>query len=225
MITETRLTGPAHYPDQGSKPPLIGRFLQFIGMWVTLPGRKVIDRLMKKHSGFTLVELAVVMALVAILAAIAVPSYRAMIQNNRAATQANELVAALNLGRSEATRTGSTAVICPRPAAPTTPESCAAGTDWSNGWLLLSDPNGDGAFTPDGDGDGVECEFSEDCLLRVQQPPEGNPTITGPAVTFQGNGSAANSTITVRFPDCTGNQAQTITVLPAGRVSAAAGAC
>lgn len=167
----------------------------------------------------------VVVALVAILAAVAVPSYRAMIQNNRAATQANEVVAALNLGRSEATRAGTPTVICPRPATPTDPESCAGGTDWSNGWLVFSDANGNGTFNPDGDGDGVGCEFTEDCLLRVQDRPNGNPMITGPSIVFQGDGSAINGAITVRFPDCTGNQFQTITVVPAGRVSVTSGAC
>lgn len=183
---------------------------------------------MKKQTGFTLIELMVVVALAAILAAVAVPSYRAMIQNNRATTQANELVTSLNLGRSEAVRAGTPAVVCARPATPTTPETCSAGTDWSNGWLVFSDVNANGAYDEDGDGDGTPCELGEDCMLRVQDRPNGNPAITqttGTGVAFQADGTATAAVVTVRFPDCTGNQFQTIDIQPAGRVSVTAGAC
>lgn len=57
-----------------------------------------------KHpaSGFTLIELLVTLAVAAILLAIGVPGLRNILLTNRLATTANEVVAALNLARSEA---------------------------------------------------------------------------------------------------------------------------
>lgn len=54
--------------------------------------------------GFTLVELMVALAVLAILLAIGVPSFRQLIETNRAASQVNELIGALHTARSEAVR-------------------------------------------------------------------------------------------------------------------------
>ena len=54
--------------------------------------------------GFTLIELMVVVAIVAILAGFAVPSFRTMIAQNRMATQTNEFVTMINLAKNEAIR-------------------------------------------------------------------------------------------------------------------------
>ncbi|MCA1805453.1 MAG: GspH/FimT family pseudopilin [Xanthomonadaceae bacterium] len=55
-----------------------------------------------KITGFTLIELMVTISIAAILLAIGVPSFQAIIENNRLATQSNELITAVNLARSEA---------------------------------------------------------------------------------------------------------------------------
>ncbi len=99
-----------------------------------------------KHAGFTLIELIVVMAVAAIILAVATPSFINIIADNRVSTAATEVVTVLNLGKSEAVRTGQTTVLCKR----SNDTECATNTsiDWSNGWLLFVDSNGDGHRDP-----------------------------------------------------------------------------
>lgn len=67
---------------------------------------------MKKQTvGVTLLELLVTVALVAILAAFALPTYRTTVQNNQLVSCANKLVSALQVARSEAVSQRSTILV------------------------------------------------------------------------------------------------------------------
>lgn len=62
--------------------------------------------------GFTLVELIVTVAVLAILVGLAVPSFQTTMQRNRLATTSNELLAAVQASRSEALRLNQTVRFC-----------------------------------------------------------------------------------------------------------------
>ena len=93
-----------------------------------------------KQSGFTLVELLVVLAVSAIILSIAAPSFANIVANNRVTAAANDLVIALNLGKSEAVRSGNPTVLCQS----SNGTSCGGDqTAWANGWVLFNDADGD----------------------------------------------------------------------------------
>jgi len=86
-----------------------------------------------RHRGFTLIELLVTMAIVAILLAIAFPSFQGSFRSNRVAAANNEFVGSLNLARTEAIRSTRSAGVCAANAAGT---ACSNSGDWNSGWLI-----------------------------------------------------------------------------------------
>ncbi len=58
----------------------------------------------KRHKGFTLLEMMVVLSVIAILLSWGLPSLQQSIRNNQVLAQSNELVAILHLAKSEALR-------------------------------------------------------------------------------------------------------------------------
>ena len=98
-------------------------------------------------SGFTLVELMVTVAVLAILLAIALPNYQAFVLNSRMTAQANDFLASLQLARSEAVKRNAPVSVN------------AIDGDWANGWeiadaggnVLRVHPALEGASSLDGD--------------------------------------------------------------------------
>ena len=94
--------------------------------------------------GFTLVELMITVALVAITSSIAAPPLYHLVLDNRRASNVNELVGQLQYARSEAITRNSDVVVCPSASG----EDCEA-TTWESGWISFADPNGNGDVDPD----------------------------------------------------------------------------
>ena len=90
--------------------------------------------------GFTIIELMVTLAVAAILASIAAPSFRSTLQDNRLITEINQLSADLNLTRSEAIKRGSPVTLCKSNDFDNSP-SCVSGADWHDGWIIFNDLN------------------------------------------------------------------------------------
>lgn len=102
----------------------------------------IYQRLPRTLRGVTLIELLTVIAIVAILAAVGVPSFRDTINRNRLATQSAEFLSALNFARSEAIKRGHSITLC-RSSNGT---ACATSGTWEGGWLAFADSNGNGAI-------------------------------------------------------------------------------
>lgn len=90
--------------------------------------------------GFTLVELMVTVAVLAVLVGIGYPNFQSTLKSNRLAAATNELVAGIALARSEAIRTTRFSGVCP------TSDGSSCSADWSAGWLTWDDKNSDGSL-------------------------------------------------------------------------------
>jgi type IV fimbrial biogenesis protein FimT len=71
-----------------------------------------VPALRRRPSGFTLIELMVALAVTAIVLGIGVPSFQNVMERNRAASQTNEMLGALQATRSEAIRRNATHRFC-----------------------------------------------------------------------------------------------------------------
>lgn len=140
-----------------------GRMMPFVG--VAAPFAPT-----RRGSGFTLIEVIVVLAVAAFLGAIAIPNFRGFIQNSQISTQTNDLVADLAYARSEAIKRGArNVVVCKsqNPLAATPACDTAAASPWEAGRLVFYDGNNDNQYNTGG----------TDELLRVRGALEGANTL------------------------------------------------
>jgi len=94
----------------------------------------------RRSKGFTLVELMITVAVVAILAAIAFPSFQSVLRSNRVANASNEAAGLVALARSEAIRNKRGGGVC----GSTSGTSCDGA--WGKGMLAWADTDPDGAL-------------------------------------------------------------------------------
>ncbi|WP_433851149.1 GspH/FimT family pseudopilin [Stenotrophomonas nitritireducens] len=92
-----------------------------------------------KGAGFTLIELMVTVAVLAIIATIAVPAMQGLIAANRLSAASTELVTALQLARSEAIRRNAPVTVC----ASDDGTNCENSTDWGR-WIVTGTDNATG---------------------------------------------------------------------------------
>ena len=148
----------------------------------------------RREDGFTLVEMAVTMAVAAIVFTVGVPSFVHIVGNNRLTTQLNDLVSDLNLARSEAVKRGLHVTLCKRNTAGT---GCDDSVGWGDGWLVFVDEDNDGTLDT-GDGES---------LLRVQEPLDGQVSLTyaDDHIIYTPRGAAEGFSGTFMFCDSRGS--------------------
>jgi prepilin-type N-terminal cleavage/methylation domain-containing protein len=146
----------------------------------------------KYKRGFTLIELLILIALIGIVAAVAVPGFSQLIENNRLTSANNDLVGALSMARSEAVRLGTSVNVVP------------AGANYSDGIRVQATVNGTTQ------------------TLREVAGPDGNVSVTlssGSNPGFRANGLGTHAS-TVVFDICasSGEQGSQVSVTRGGQV-------
>lgn len=94
----------------------------------------------RRQRGVTLIEVAVTMTVLAICTAIAIPSYRTLIQRQRVDTAMHLLTAHMATARMTAVTRRSRTVVCPSDGN----GGCRQDSDWTYGWLLFLDRDDNG---------------------------------------------------------------------------------
>lgn len=153
---------------------------------------------MKSQSGITLLEALIAIAILAIVLALGVPSFRSLIESNQVRATTNSLSSAFQLARSEAIKTRSIVSVCVKAANQNNCENNPNQADWNNGWLVVRNNN----------------------VLRTWDEAPGDVNIVNDdnilIFQFRSNGTGSNnSTFTINA----GNTNRTLQLSRAGRVS------
>ena len=135
---------------------------------------------MKQHTpdrrrGFTLIELMVTVSLIAILMAIATPSFTTFQRNAELTSRVNSLLASINAARSEAMKRGRDAVLTP-----------LDGSNWRSGMVVFVDINSNLTFDSGSD---VSVFRNEDALPSyLDITATGSPNASPPYIRFDAQG-------------------------------------
>jgi type IV fimbrial biogenesis protein FimT len=149
----------------------------------------------RRNAGYNMMEVMMVTALVAVLATIAIPSFKYVTTSNRIAGEVNGLLGDMQFARSEAVKEGQSVTVC----ISTNALTCAggAGGNWALGWIVFLDTNGN------------KLVDANEAVLRAQPAFSGTDTFAAPAafnaLTFNRLGYAPTVATNISLHDSTSN--------------------
>ena len=149
--------------------------------------------------GITIVELVISLAVVSILAATGVPAFSSFIQSNRLSNSAFDLLATIQLARSESVKRRTKVVLC-RSADPTsaTPSCGGSANTWTTGWLVFASGDSNSTY-----------QAATDTLLEIGLVDMRNVTIITNGTSdnnlqYKSDGTTDEGGGTARFAVCDG---------------------
>lgn len=169
------------------------------------------------NSGFTLIELIITLTIAGILMAVAVPGLKSFVSSNRLTAQINDLIADINLARSEAIKRNTDAGVCVSSAG----TSCTASGNWSNGWRAY--------YICPTDGSDTSCTAGASVTARVHEALTGSNTLVlSPAidaVVYSRTGLTSSGVVTITLCDPQSQKSRVLDISTAGRPSLSEGSC
>lgn len=163
---------------------------------------------MLRSRGFTLVEMLMTVAILAVLVTLAMPSWGKLTGKTQRSSAQAALSTSLNLARVAAASRRGPVVVCPSDDL----LACTRTTQWHHGWIVFADPDRDGVRSAGED------------LLSVQQAlPAGTAVVSTTGrmrVTYSAEGFSpgSNLTLTVCSRASGATDAMALVVNNAGRV-------
>lgn len=155
----------------------------------------------KRVRGVSLVELMVAVGVLAVLLAVAVPSYRGVIKRNQVSAASNALLADLSYARSEAVTRGTIVSVCPS----TDGIHCDSNTAYKSGWMIYAYEPGKGKADT-----AYDSASTDNSLLRYTTARAGVSILAadakvvslGPQGEFKSSGSGTAARTSTRFAVC-----------------------
>jgi type IV fimbrial biogenesis protein FimT len=145
-----------------------------------------------RNNGFTLLELMITIAIVAILIAIATPSFTRMMISHSVSSDQDTLFSLILTARSEAINRGRRVSLCKS----TDLVACDSSADWTDGFIVFYDANGDGVIN------GV------DKILKINEKLDKDISLAfngGDFLTFNSLGRPESNIGTFTFSHSSGN--------------------
>jgi len=164
-----------------------------------------------RFKGFTLIELMVTLVVGGILAVIAVPAMTTFVESNRLTTTTNDLIIAINAGRSEAIKRGVPVILCKSSSG----TGCSASGTWQAGWVLFVDVDGSGGWT------------TNDVMLRSHEavPPTLTITAAANSIVFKSLGTISAGAGGYTICNAKIKKKRAITLMALGQTSISEGSC
>ncbi|MBX2879156.1 MAG: GspH/FimT family pseudopilin [Granulosicoccus sp.] len=149
-----------------------------------------------RTSGFSFVELIVVLVVVSVLLGIAVPSFGSLIANTRLDNLEKSLGTTLQRAMAESKKQRKRVVVCARY------DNSTCGTDWTNGWLVFVDENDTGTrFLPDSSEQVLKIEGLSDHdnikLATTVQSKTSNSTVLTTSISLEPNARVDSATVVI----------------------------
>jgi type IV fimbrial biogenesis protein FimT len=173
---------------------------------------------MNKHTGFSLVELLIVLVVAGVLAALAAPNMSVYLLNSRLITTTNSLMSDLSLARSEAVKRNNDVIACTADDPMGAPLCDGTGGDWASGWIVFASTDGTIAYDPLKEG-------VQHRLLRRNEGVSGAVTLASNAaadteIVYESDGTINSGGATASFAICddrTEDQGRLVSIGPTGR--------
>lgn len=170
------------------------------------------------NKGFSLIELIVVLTIASILLMIAGPALQKFVASNRLTSQVNDLLADINLARSEAIKRNAVTGVC----ASTSGTSCTASGNWASGWMVYYDNSGTKAVLK------VHEALTGNNTLSASQTDVSSSTTTAvDTVAYGKSGAFASQAYTYQFTVCDPKRRQSriIDISVLGQTSVSSSTC
>lgn len=158
----------------------------------------------RAQRGITLIELLVTLSIAVVTLTVGVAAFRELVADTRMTTAVNDLIASMQLARSEAVRRGERVTLCPDDPSTANTFDCSGGTDWTVGYIVFADSNSDGVVADQGD-----------VIRKIEEIPASISITSGSRtrITFQADGSSAGFNTTFSVCDQGGSAQQRAVIL------------